>query len=237
MRLLALVLLLTACAHRPASETLDKVGAMSLLGDTLVVDVSSRSLLKSSERTLDVSGWGVDNSFRELFKQGIVERRKDYVPFNLEPAQLEKIAGVRERRFQKNVGDQSQALLDALFEEADRKGMRYFFLLTPARKRERFALHRGNYGATCDDRDNKDAQAYVYFFFDFVLYDVAARKKVFFTTVDPSVTQMMTFGGCKVVADLRDPVKQLEDPMKKTMGLLVDALFEKLGWKRPGTAL
>jgi hypothetical protein len=228
-RYLWLSFLLASCASYPVREDLDKVGAVSLLGDQLVVDVSPRSLFKSDRRTLDVKDWSVDNAFRDLFKAGIVERKRDYVPFNLEPDALAKLANVRERRFEKTVGRQSQALMDSLFAEADRKGMKYFFLLTPPREHEHFPQHRGNFGAYCDGRD----AAYLYFFFDFALYDVAARRKVFFYSVDPSVTEAMTFGECNVIANLRDPVHQLEDPMRKTMGLLVDALFEKMGWKKP----
>ena len=41
-------------------------------------------------------------------------------------------------------------------------------------------------------------------------------------------------GGCDVISHLEDPMRQFEDPVKKTVGLIVEALFDKMGWKRPG---
>ena len=76
MRLLALLFLLAACSHRPVAPEADRIGAVSLLGDELVLDVAAGSLLRSGARTLDVSAWGVDNTFRDLFKKGLVERGK-----------------------------------------------------------------------------------------------------------------------------------------------------------------
>jgi hypothetical protein len=229
MRLLLTLLLLTACARQPLSSekqgALDQVSAASLLGDELVVAVTAPKLLGSGASTVDVAAWNVDATFRDLLKAGVEERGRRFTAFDVDRAALEKTAGVRESRWKKIVGRQSQAMLDQLFEAADRQGIRYFFLLTPPLSHERFALHAGNYGIACDD-----GRAAVYFFFDFALWDVKARKKIFTYAVDPSVTQAMTFGDCKVVADLKEPARQLEDPMKKTMGLIVDALFEKMGW-------
>ncbi len=238
LRKLLPLVLLTACAAKPLSpertSSIDQVSAVSLLGDQLVVDVDSRTLLHSTQRALDASSWDLDGAFRAFLQAGVEERGRKFVPLAAEQAQLEKVAGVRESRWKKIVGRQSQALLDLLFETADRQGVRYLFLLTPPTTlHERFPQHRGNFGAYCNDRSAAGAQAYVYFFFDFALWDVPARRKVFAYTVDPSVTEALPFGGCSTVSEMKEPVRELQDPVKTAARLVVDALFEKMGWKKP----
>jgi hypothetical protein len=234
MRVFLALLFLTACARLPLSAdrsgSIDSVAAASLLGDELTVNVRKPKVFGSGADTFDVPAWNVDASFRDLLKGGVEERGRHYVPFDLDPKVIEKAAGVRETRWKKIVGRQSQPMLDLLFDAADRQGTRYFFLITPPLEHETYLLHRGNYGAAC----GSDGRATVYFFFDFALWDVSARKKIFTTKVDPGVTEALTFGDCSVIANLLDPARQLEDPLKKTMGLVVDALFDKMGWGKPG---
>lgn len=230
-------LFLSACSRQPIAPErralVSDVAAVSLLGNDLTVDVASRAFLKNTARVVDVTAWGMDAAFRNLLRAGVESRQKAFRPLEIAPADLAHALAIRESRWRRVTGAQSQALLDLLIREAERQGVRYFFLLTPPVDPGRFPAHHGVYGATCDDRTDKNARASVYFFFDFALWDVAARKKIFAITVDPKVTDMMTFGGCSAVQELKDPARELEDPVRKTMELLVDSLFDKMGWVRP----
>jgi len=231
-------LALAGCVAKPLtpeqSQKVDVVSAVSLLGNDFHIDALSRPLLRHSEKSLDVSAWKIDDTFRDLLREGSVSRGKEFRVLNLDPVAVEKIQKSRENRWKKVLGKQNQALMELLFRQAEAQGVPYFFLLTNLENPERFPLHQGPAGVFCNDQDPKNARASVYFSFDFSLWDVAKKKKVFEQVVDPSVTEVMTFGDCKIIAALADPETQLEDPVKKTMGLLVDALLDKMGWKKPG---
>ncbi|MGZ3651350.1 MAG: hypothetical protein ACXWR1_17055 [Bdellovibrionota bacterium] len=219
--LIPLFMLLSACSRQPlATRAVNQVGAVSVLGNEFVLPSSK----------FNDSTWKVDAAFREALKAGVTERGKEYRALEPSPAELERALGVRESRWKKVVGKESQAVLDLLFRTADRDGIRYFFLVSPIEAHERYPLQKGTLGAAC----NEEGRAYVYFYFRFTLWDVAARRKAFEYDVNPSVTSALTFGDCAALGSLSDPGTQLEDPVKKTMSLLVDALFDKMGWKRAG---
>jgi hypothetical protein len=217
-------LLLFACAHK-GTRGVDSVSAVSLLGGEFSFDLEVPTFLRLNAHEIDVSTWGIDSSLQDLVKAEAEKRGKHFSAFEFDAKALVKTAGIRESRWKKVLGRQSQAMLDQLFEAAAREGIPYFFLLTPVAEHERYPLHRGNYGAAC-----VDSRAYIYFYFDFVLWDVKSREKVFVTTVDPSWTKATSFGDCSAVARAPDPVKSLEDPVKKTMGLVMEDLFNKMNW-------
>jgi hypothetical protein len=232
--LLIVFLLLSACARQPLSPEqqgrVDTVGAVSLLGDEFIVDVITRSLLHKQEEVLGTKDWQVDASFKRLLGEGSSARKKDFRDFHLDPAALERALGMREDRWKRITGRQNQLLMELLFAEAEKQGIHYFFLIAPMESHENFPLHRGNMGIYCYDRALRHSKAYPYFQFDFTFWDVAARKKLFQAAVDPSVTEVLSFAECEAVAQMKEPAKELEGPVKQAMGLIVDGLFQKMGW-------
>ncbi len=234
--LLSFTFFLQACAGASLSSQekaqVDKVSAASFLGHELTVDVAARTLLSKNSARLDVSAWKVDEAMRAFLRDGVAARGKEYRALTLDEESLKKALGARETRWKRVRGKYNQALLELVLHEAARVGAQYLFLVYPLESLERFPLHAGPLGVYCNDRGDKDARAYAYFEFDFSLWDVGARQKIFQGTVDPGVTESLSFASCEAAAKLPEPVRQLEEPTKRTMGLLVDALFEKMGWAK-----
>ena len=201
--LFSLAITLFACSRQPLfpdqQKNFDHVSAAAFLGNEFVVDLSSRSLLRSRETILNSSSWQLDAAFRDLFQAGVRVRGREFRAFELDQKALEKALGTRESRWKKTSGKQSHALMEQLFLAAEGQGIRYFFLLTPLPEHELFPLHQGTAGAYCHDRDAKDARAYVYFLFDFTFWDVRGHGKVFEMEVNPGATESMTFADCGVV--------------------------------------
>jgi len=204
------------------------VSAAAFFGNSFVVDLGARSVLRSHEAVIEIAPWKLNEAIAADFGEKAAAGGKTYVPFALDAAAVEKALRARESRWRKVEGKQSQALLDLLFEAADRQGIRYFFLLTPMPERETFPLRRGELGAACSD-DAAKPRAYVYFFARFTLWDVANRKKLHESIVDPSATAATTFGDCEAVAAVADMKSALEDPVKRTAANLVSILLTRAG--------
>ena len=228
--------LLPSCSRQPLAPDLKKeieeVSAVSLLGSDFTIDVISRSVISSKERALDVSAWKVDETFRSLLEEHSKERGKNFRTLALDPGSLEKALAVRESRWKKILGTHSQAALDLLLRKAGEQRIHYLFLVSPLENRRDFPLHKGNMGIYCYDRKLLKSRAYAYFFLDFSLWDVKAKKKIFREAVDPAYTQEMAFAECREVAELKEPLEALKDPVHHTMKLLVDKLFTKMGWEK-----
>lgn len=227
----------SSCAHqaldsRPApSET---VAAISLLGDELVLDIASRSLISANKQAgLDIGTWNLNQKFVNSLEEGARAEGKAACPFSLDPVGLEKAHNVREDRWKKVVGRYNQALLDFLFREAEDRGISHFFLLTPlSAPPARFPRHNGTVGIFCSDQKDPLSRAYAYFSFDFSYWSVAGRKRIFQQEVNPGVTEQLIFAGCREVAELKDPVEALREPVHHTLELLVKGLFAKMGWEK-----
>ncbi|HEY8279401.1 MAG TPA: hypothetical protein VIH99_07260 [Bdellovibrionota bacterium] len=232
------LLLSQSCARQEVREerlrAVDSVAAVSLLGNDFAIDLISPSpLTASTESLVDISGWKLDESFRELLRQGAVSRGRVFQDFTLDPDALKKALSVRESRWKRVEGKESQALLDLLFAEAERRGLKYFFLLTPFVPAERPAPYRYPSGVFCSDRKPRPSRAYPYFVFRFSLWKVESRQRVFAYEVKPGDTDQLVFADCRELATMKNPELLLEKPVKDAMDLVVAALFEKLGWKKP----
>lgn len=239
-RLLVLCALLLSCSHPKtslpeANAPKETVAALSFLGDELVVDVISRSLLSAREATVDISPWKLDQRWRELFEAAAGENGKEFRAFALDPAELERVLSLRENRWKKTMGKYNQALLDLLFKKAEEQGIQNFFLLTRRENADKFPLHKGPTGVYCFDRKQKTARAYAYFVFDFSYWSVAAKKKIFQAAVDPGFTQQLTFADCKQVAGMKDHVAELEVPVREAQVAVELELLSRMGWKKPSS--
>lgn len=229
---LFLFVFLSGCASATLSTQeqaqVDIVSAASFLGDEFLRNAGPRTIFVQHGQKVDVAAWKLDAFFQDLLAEGVKARGKEFRALNLDAAELEKALGLRETRWKKTRGKYNQALLDLLLRQADSQGVHFLFMAYPLESLERFPSLRGPLGAACGGEN----RAYVYFEFDFSLWDVKEKKKIFQGTVDPSITEQLTFATCQAAEKLEDPAQQLEDPTKKTLGLLVDALFEKMGWKK-----
>jgi|GEM_PF-7067782 len=234
---LLLAALLFSCAgQEPRAAAVptapERVAAISVIGDELVVDVIARSVIRGKQSTLDVSAWKMNEVFRKLLEEGAAARGKEAHSLKLDPKAFEKVLHLRENRWRKTVGRYSQALLDFLFREAEAQGIQAFFLLTRIDAPERFPLHKGSAGIYCADRKDKLPRAYAYFGFDFSYWNVAERRRVYQQEVNPGHTQEMLFADCKEVVDIKDPVGALREPVAHTMELLVEKLFANMHWEK-----
>lgn len=229
------VLLLPACAGRPAAApgaAPEKIAALSFLGDELVVDVISRSILRPRENTLDISPWKLDQRVREDLRAYVeAQPGKEYVTLAIDEGELEEALRVRENRWRKTVGKYNQALLDLLFRRAGEQGITGFFLVTKAERLENFPLHKGAVGIYCFDRRDKAARAYPYFAFDFSYWNVTQKKRVFQASVNPGHTKHFAFAECKQVAEMKDHVAELEAPAKDALSGIWAKLMEQMGWE------
>jgi hypothetical protein len=223
---------LAACASQPlsAERLTGPFSAASFLGDSFSFEVGPRSLFQGRGPVLPVPSWQLDETLRGRLAEGLRARGKEYRELSLDPAEAERALGVRESRWRKVEGRYGQALLGLLFRRAEERGVRYFFLAVPSRGDDGSPLHPAASGAFCAKGGGEEGRAFVYFSFDLSLWDVSARHRVYETRVGPRATEGIPFGACSAVAAVADPGKALEDPAKKTLGLLVPSLFEKMGW-------
>jgi hypothetical protein len=232
MRLTLLLLLLTACARAPLSAQqssgLDQISAISFLGNSFTVDLKSRALIRSREAVLDVAPWKIDEAFSANFQTALSAGKKTFIPFALDSTKLERALVVRESRWEKVAGKQSQALLDLLFATAEGQGIRYFFLAIPGAEHEAFPSFRGVMGTACATEAGK-SRSFVYFFARFTLWDVSRRKKLYEEALDPSLTKDTSYADCSVAAEITDPAHALEDPAKRTLDRLVRDLVARVG--------
>jgi hypothetical protein len=233
MRIAIVLFFLSACARAPLSAEerrgLDRIAAVSFFGSAFTADLGARPLIGSRELVIDGAAWKVDEGFQALFQKALAARGKKFEPLQLDSVAVQKALGVRESRWKKVEGKQSRALLDLLFEAADRQGIEYFFLLTPQAEHGNFLTFRGAMGTACT-HEGLPSRAFVYFFADFTLWNVHSRQKVYETSVDPSLTIDSSYADCVTAGGLADPVHALEDPVKRTMDHLVNGLFARLGW-------
>ena len=199
MRFFFLLLLLVSCARTPpvvvGVQRPDRVAVFSRIGNSFVVNLQSKALLRPKETVLDIASWNLDQNFAEQFREGLRERGREFVDFALDRGELERVLKVRESRWKKIEGKESQALLDFLLRSAEANGIRWIFLLSPELERARFPLHQGEVGAYCNDKAKADSKAYIYFFFRFSVWDVERKKKIFEQLVDPSVSEAIGIGG------------------------------------------
>jgi hypothetical protein len=232
MRFTLLLLLLTACSQAslsgPERDGLDQFSAVAFFGNSFTADLNSRALLRSREAVLDASPWKIDEAFSSDFQAALTERKKTFIPFSLDPIAVEKALGVRETRWKKVEGKQSQALLNLLFAAAEKQGIRYFFLAMPQADHETFPTFRGVMGTACTAEAGK-SRAFVYFFARFTLWDVNRRKKLYEQPLDPSLTRETSYADCAAAANINDPVHALEDPTKRTLSHLVQDLITRVG--------
>jgi len=233
---LGLLALFTACSAQPISAERQKsfrvLSAVSFLGDELVANVVSRQVMVPKEQSLDVAAWKTDEVFRDLLADGAKARGKEFLPFSLDPTALGKALGAREGRWKRIAGKYNQALLDLLFRSAEAQGIEAFFLITASETNEKFPFHKGNKGISCQER-NSQPRAYAYFNLDFSYWSVSERKRLFRQIVEPEFTQDQLFAECREVADLKDPLEALREPVQYTMAKVVEKLFLKMGWEKP----
>lgn len=234
---LALCVLLFSCASQPSS-TEEKpllapvtMAAFSHLGAEFTVDVISRSIIRPEEQSLDVTKWDVDAAFRDKLLEEAKAQGRETRALSLDAAALQKALSTRESRWRKFVGRYNQALVDYLLTQAAGQGVSHLFVLSPLESRDTFPLHKGNMGIYCYDRKILKSRAYAYFFLDLTLWDVKAKKKVFQRTVDPAASQDMTFAECREVAELKEPLEALREPVDHTIGLLVKKLYAQAAAK------
>jgi hypothetical protein len=225
-----------SCAHHAHEEAPSPQGttvsAASFLGNELGIDSMAGSQILAREKHLDVQAWKLDDSFLQLIQAGSKERGKEFRPLDLNSAEIQRAVKIRESRWKKTLGKYNQALLDAVLREAEKQGVRQLLFISPLESMERFPSYRGPVGIHCNNAIAKGGRAYAYFEWDVSLWDVPTQKKLFQVSVDPSLTEILTFADCQTAAQLSEPVTQLEDPVKKTLGLVADAIFDKMGWKR-----
>jgi hypothetical protein len=237
MKILALLLcaLLLSCSHQPPSIQAqpETVAVLSLLGDELEVDVASRSLLSARQHPLDISPWKLNEGFRALLEDAAKARGKEAKALSVDPAALERALALREGRFRKVLGHYNQALLDLLFREAEAQGISHFFLLTPRLGNEKFPQHRGTAGVHCSDLKQKQAKAYAYFAFELAYWHVASKRRVFWETAGPPYTQDQAFAECSAVANSKEPLVDLEAPVRQAMATVVSKVVAKMGWEKP----
>lgn len=240
----AAVLLLYSCASQPATEATSApakpavaVTAFSHLGSDFTVDVISRTIIRPKEDTLDAASWGVDAAFRDGLAGEANAYGQEFRALTLDPKALQRALNARESRWKKLVGRHNQALLDFLLARAGEQGLDVLVLVSPKEGRERFPLHKGNMGIYCYDRKLLKSRAYAYFFADITAWDVKAKKKLFQKAVDPASTQDMAFATCREVADLKEPLVSLKEPVSHTILLLTRKVFPeiaaKMGWEKP----
>lgn len=223
-------LLLSSCAttHAPFSDSSpDVFSAATFLGDEFITELSPAAVSFGRPKSVPVKSWKIDKSFVSQIQEATKARKREFKALALDSQELERALKVREGRFEKTVGKYNQAVMDLLFRQAEKQGVNFLFLGWPINKLERFPLYFGPMGMHCASKENR---AFIYFVFDFSLWDVKAQKKIFQGTVTPDTTEVMSFADCTAAAQLPHPVEQLEDPAKKTLELLVDALFRKMGW-------
>ncbi len=234
---LALCVLLFSCASQPSSteepplKAAVTIASFSHLGADFTVDVISRSILRPKEQSLDVTKWGVDAAFGEKLASEAKAQGREALLLRLDAAALQKALSTRESRWRKFVGRYNQALVDYLLVQAAEQGVSHLFVLSPLESRETFPLHKGNMGIYCYDRKILKSRAYAYFFADFSLWDVKEKKKIFQRTVDPAFTQEMTFAECREVAELKEPLEALREPVDHTIDLLVKKLYAQASAK------
>lgn len=242
-RAFAATLFLFSCASQPASEgtgpsakPASTVTAFSHLGNDFTVDVISRTIIRPKEASLDVSSWGVDAAFRDGIAESARAHGQGFRALTLDPKALERALNARESRWKKFVGRHNQALLDFLLARAGEQGLDVLVLVSPKEARDSYPLHKGNMGIYCYDRKLLKSRAYAYFFAEVTAWDVKAKKKLFQRAVDPSATQEMAFAECREVADLKEPLASLKEPVAHTIQLLARKVFPelaaKMGWEK-----
>lgn len=240
-RTLALLLVLSSCSSQPAAPSANPltkpastVAAFSHLGNDFTVDVISRTLIRPKEQSLDVSAWGVDAALVQRTRAEAEGYGQRYKPLELDPKAVDRAIHTRESRWKKFLGKHNQALLDLLLKKAGEQGVDTLVWLSPMESRDTFPLHKGDMGIYCYDRKILKSRAYAYFFLDLSVWDVKAKKKLFHKQVDPAATQEMTFAECQEVANLKEPVTALKEPVAHSIDLLVKKVMreaaEELGW-------
>ncbi len=226
--------LLFACTHQPLGveekQNIHVISAASFLGDDFVVDVIDRTIFQKKESIHDVESWQVDQQLRDLLAEEARKRGKEFRSLELDPAEVNELLERRESRWKRVVGKQSQALMELLFRQAEKQGVEYLLLAAPAARRDNFPLHIGQMGVFCYDRKLRKSQASPYFFFDFSLWNVASRKKLFQTTVDPTFTRDRAFAECAKVAEIKDVKEELAAPAREALAAVVQRLFLAMGF-------
>lgn len=230
------ILTLLGCSAGKLNNTLrqeiNDVAVISQIGPSFYVDTIGTTIFQNKELTFDVSAWKINDQIQEMFRKNLTARNKNLVSVALDESAIHAAMLKQKEAGKPLFGFTEEALRDLSFDAAAKAGAKYLFLIVSLERHDGYPLYRGPMGMICYDRKLRNTKASPYFLYQASFWNVASKKKIFQTTINPTITENIDPINCSALKGIKEQVavRDLKANVSDALERTVQSIFTKMDW-------